>query len=187
VQAFEAARAIVVDLIAEREASPREDFISGLIIGRRSGDEPISDEEITANVFAICAAAMTTTSTTTAMTLLSWMRHRDQFELIRSEPEPAVNAVEESLRLHPAGLFVFPRFAVHDAELGGTAIPADLPVHVCVAAADLDPDVYADPLRFDIRRNPKHSLVADLRRSARRARAGRDVAPAALLTGAPWP
>ena len=159
VDAFNACRAVVKELIAERERTLRQDFIGGLIAGRLSGSEPISDEEIIANVFAICAAAMTTTSTTTAMTLLAWVRNRDQFAQIEDEPGLARSAVEESLRLHPAGLFVFPRFVAEPTDVGGTAFPAGLPVHVCVAAADLDPEVYPDPLRFDIRRNPRGVLV----------------------------
>jgi cytochrome P450 len=107
-------------------------------------------------VFAICAPAMTTTSTTTAMTLLAWVHHREQFELLRSEPELAPGAIEESLRLHPSGLFVFPRFVAQDTELGGTRLWKEMPLHVCVAAANLDPEVYPNPLEFDIRRNPKH-------------------------------
>jgi cytochrome P450 len=157
VAAFEDARRVIDGIIADRTAHPTEDFIGSLVAGRERG-EPISDEEIVANVFAICVAAQTTTSTTTAATLLAWMRHRDQFDLLEDEPELLASAVEESVRLHPAGLFIFPRFAVDDTELGGTGIPGGLVVHLCVAAANLDPTVYADPLRFDIRRNPKHIM-----------------------------
>jgi cytochrome P450 len=157
VEAFNAARQVIDQLIAARGARPTDDFISGLIKGRAKG-EPITDEEIVANVFAICAAAITTTSTTMAMTLYAWMRHREQFEILVSEPELLAPAVEESLRLHPAGLFVFPRFAMTDCELGGTPITAGLPVHACVAAANLDPSVYPDPLTFDIRRRPRQIM-----------------------------
>ncbi len=159
VEAFNACTDVIKEMIAERVVTPREDFIGALIAGRARDEHPVTDEEIIANVFAICAAAMTTTSTTTAMTLLAWTRNREQFEQIRSEPELAGQAVEESLRLHPAGLFVFPRFAAETSEIGGTTVLAGLPVHVCVAAADLDPEVYPDPLTFDIRRDPKHIMV----------------------------
>jgi cytochrome P450 len=155
VAAFEDARRVIDEMIAEREATPTDDFISMLIQGRDRG-EPITDEEIFANVFAIGAAAMTTTSTTAAMTLYAWMRYRDQFEILSSQPALIPDAVEESLRCHPAGLFVFPRFAAVDTEIGGTPIPAGTPVHPCVAAANFDATHYPDPLRFDIRRQPKH-------------------------------
>jgi cytochrome P450 len=157
VAAFEEARQVIDEIIAARTQDPTEDFIGGLVAGRDRG-EPITDDEIVANVFAICVAAMTTTSTTTSATLLAWMRHRDQFALLRSEPDLLAGAVEESLRLHPAGLFIFPRFVAVDTELGGTRLPGGLPVHICVAAANLDPEVFPDPLRFDIRRNPKHIM-----------------------------
>jgi cytochrome P450 len=158
VEAFREARRVIDAMIAERVDQPSEDFVSGLIQGRDRG-EPISDDEIAANVFAICVAAMTTTSTESAMMLYAWIRHREQFAVLDDEPEGLAAAVEECLRLHPAGLFVFPRFAVDDTDLGGTTIRADMPVHACVAAANLDPTVYPDPLSFDIRRNPKHTLT----------------------------
>jgi cytochrome P450 len=46
-----------------------------------------------------------------------------------------------------------------DIDLNGTLIPAGTPVHVCVAAAALDPEAYPDPLRFDLTRKPNHIMV----------------------------
>jgi cytochrome P450 len=158
VAAFEETRAVVDGIIAERVAHPRADFFGDLVAGRDRG-EPISDEEIFANVFAICAAAMTTTSTAAAATLLAWMRYRDQFELLTTEPELMGSAIDESLRWHPAGLFGTPRFVVEDTEVSGTRMRKDMVVHTCVAAADFDPEIYPDPLRFDIRRAPKQTMV----------------------------
>ena len=40
--------------------------------------------------------------------------------MLREKPELVPQAIEESLRLHPAGLFIFPRFATVDTEVGGT-------------------------------------------------------------------
>lgn len=152
------ARKLVDELIAERTAHPSEDFISGLIKGRQR-DEPISDDEIVANILAICVAAMSTTSTTTAMALLRWTRNRETFAEVQADPTLLPGAVEECLRLHPAGLFVFPRYAVADIEVGGVKILKNQKMNMCVASADLDPTVYPDPLKFDIHRNPKLTLV----------------------------
>ena len=102
---------------------------------------------------------MSTTSTTTSMALLRWARNREAFAEVLDDPVLMSGAVEECLRLHPAGLFVFPRYASADIELGGTRIFKDMRMHMCVAAADLDPTIYPDPLRFDIRRNPKLTLI----------------------------
>ncbi|MDB5420559.1 MAG: hypothetical protein JWR59_506, partial [Brevundimonas sp.] len=155
---FSEARVLVDQIIAERSAAPTDDFITALIQARQRGDG-VTDEEIVANVLAICVAAMSTTSTTTAMALLRWTRNRADFAQVLDDPALMAGAVEECLRLHPAGLFVFPRYANADIEVGGTKIWKEMRMHMCVAAADLDPTVYADPLRFDIRRNPKLTLI----------------------------
>ncbi len=156
VEWFNASRVAIDEIIAERERQPSPtDFIGGLVAGRESGDEPITNDEIAAQVFAICAAALTTTTTETAVTLWCWMTHRDEFEILRERPELMPQAIEEALRLHPAGLFIFPRFVTEDTEVGGTALFEGMPLHVCVAAADLDPVAYPDPLEFKIDRDPE--------------------------------
>lgn len=160
VESFHKARALVDEIIGEREVSPSPtDFIGALIAGRNSGEEPITDDEIAAQVFAICAGAIDTVATEVTMTVYTWMSRKADFEILREQPELISQAVEEAMRLHPAGLFVFPRFAATDTEVGGTKIWKDMPVHVCVASADLDPEAYPDPLEFKIGRNPKHLAV----------------------------
>lgn len=156
---FGKARAVIDRMIAKRESAPEPtDFIGGLVASRKSHDEPITDAEIAAQVFAISAASITSTGTQATMILCRWMTNRDQFERIRTEPELVDQAVAESMRMHHS-LFLFPRFAARDTELAGTPIWKDMPVHLCAASADLDPEVFPDPLAFNIDRDPKHIMV----------------------------
>lgn len=158
VEAVDRALAVVNEMIAEREASPRDDFIGGLVAAHARG-EPISYDEITGTLFLLFFGALMTTSIEATVLLFNRMRYRDQFELLHTEPELIWPAIEESLRLHPAGLVAAVRFATRDTEIGGTKIWQGMPVHTAVGAANLDPTVYPDPLRFDIRRDPKQILT----------------------------
>src|SRR3546814_18780597 len=69
------------------------------------------------------------------------------------------NAVEECLRYHGPGIVSFVRFATQDTEIGGTRILKDMPVYASPQAAGFDASEFEDPHQFDIRRQPKGTLV----------------------------
>lgn len=157
VQAFEAARAVIVSIIEERRATPGDDAISALVTARDKG-QALSDDELFSNIFAISAASLGTTSNAMGAALITLCSHPDQLEILRSEPELIPQAIDECLRFG-VGMLSFTRFATCDTEIGGTRIWKDMPVHISRQAADFDPEEFPDPLRFDVRRNPKRILA----------------------------
>ena len=82
----------------------------------------------------------------------------DQFAILRADHGLVPDAVEESLRVHPAGLFGFPRYSLVDGEVGGVPVFPGLPIPVGLAPASYDPVRYPDPQAFDIRRGSKGAL-----------------------------
>lgn len=82
-------------------------------------------------------------------------------ELARVQASPGLldNAIEESLRLEPAAAIV-DRYATADVELAGAAIGRGELVRVSIAGANRDPETFADPDRFDVRRGNAHRHVA---------------------------
>jgi cytochrome P450 len=80
-------------------------------------------------------------------------------EALRHEPALIGNAVEESLRLEPAAGRV-DRYATVDVELGGTTIRQGDLVIVSLTAANRDPATFAEPHRFDLRRENARSHLA---------------------------
>ena len=68
---------------------------------------------------------------------------------MRADPSLLADAVEESLRLEPAAATI-DRYATRDAD--PRPIRAGDLVSISIAAANRDPAVFADPDRFDIRR-----------------------------------
>jgi cytochrome P450 len=46
-----------------------------------------------------------------------------------------------------------------DTEIGGVAIARGTPVTLCIGAANRDPEQFAEPDRFDIRRTPNRHLA----------------------------
>jgi cytochrome P450 len=158
VRAFERAAELVHQIIAERRARPRADFISDLILARDQGDK-LTDRELFDQIFTICGAALSATSRSAGGALYTLYSHPEQLDELVREPNLIPGAVEECLRIASNGYFTFPRLATRDTELGGTRILKDMVVRPSPQAANYDPDIYPDPLRFDIHRNPKRIMA----------------------------
>ncbi len=157
-EAFSRAAEAVNELIAERRANPRQDFINDLITARDQGDK-LTDRELFDQIFTICGAALSATSRAAGGALHTLYCHQDQLARLTAEPSLIPAAVEECLRIAGNGYFTFARIATRDTEIGGTKIFKGMVVRPSPQAANCDPEVYPDPLRFDIHRNPKRILA----------------------------
>src|SRR5262245_34611039 len=158
VEAFEGAAALVREIIAQRRAEPRPDFINDLITARDQGDK-LSDRELFDQIFTICGAALSATSRAAGGALYMLYSHPDQLVELIGDPSLIPEAVEECLRIASNGYFTFPRMATRDTEVGGPKILKGMVVRASPQAANYDPQVFSDPLRFDIHRHPKRIMA----------------------------
>jgi len=153
VRAFDRAANLVHEIIAQRRSNPRADFINDLITARDEGDR-LTDRELFDQIFTICGAALSATSRAAGGALYTLYSHPEQLaELVRA-PDLIPQAVEECLRIASNGYFTFPRVATCDTAVGGTKILKGMVVRPSPQAANYDPQVFPDPLRFDIHRHP---------------------------------
>jgi cytochrome P450 len=158
VRAFDRAAVLVHEIIAERRDQPGPDFISDLIVARDQGDK-LTDRELFDQIFTICGAALSATSRAAGGALYTLYSHPDQLAELIADPSLIADAVEECLRIASNGYFTFPRMATCDTEVGGTRIAKGMVVRPSPQAANYDPDVFPDPMRFDIHRKPKRILA----------------------------
>ena len=118
----------------------------------------LDDGEIAAQLRVIMFGAIETIQGSVMNTLLLLLRNPDQLRLVRTDPALLGGAVDEALRLIPPVAFM-ERWTRAPVAIGEVAIGAGEFVGVSVIAANRDPAVFADPLRFDVRRaNPRHAL-----------------------------
>jgi hypothetical protein len=139
-------------LIAERRAAPREDLISALI---QAEDETgaLSDPELSSAISTIYTAAGTTTERFMSSGLFLLLSHPDQWRALLADRALIGGAMDEILRFHhPTQSTSTNRRCVVDVELRGKTMKAGDTVRVGLGAANRDPEVFADPDRFDIRR-----------------------------------
>jgi cytochrome P450 len=144
-------------IIEERRTRPHSDFISDLVNAREAGDK-LTDKELFDQIFGLAGGSLSATSRAAGGSLLLLYTNDDQRRQLIDNPELIPDALEECLRLGSNGYFTFPRIATKDTEVGGTRILEGMVVRPSPLSPNYDPDVFPDPLRFDIHRKPKRIL-----------------------------
>lgn len=118
----------------------------------------LSDDEVAAQLRVVMFGGIETIQSAIMNTILLLLRNPEQLAAVRSESGLLGNAIEESLRLIPPVAFV-ERWTPGPVEIGGVALGAGEFVGASVLAANRDPAVFAEPLRYDVRRgNARHHL-----------------------------
>ncbi|WP_166908728.1 cytochrome P450 [Mycobacterium sp. DL440] len=148
--ALSAVHAYCEELVVQRRAEPREDFISDLIAVKESENADISDAEIIWHIAGVLLAG----HDTTRYQLASAVRvivEADQWETLRDEPELISPAINESLRLYPAT----PRqvkVVQHPMTVEGIDFSPGETVTLNITGAGRDPAHFREPDRFNCHR-----------------------------------
>lgn len=111
----------------------------------------ITEEEAAMLVRAFLAAGMDATIAAVGITLWSLATNPGEFEKLKADPSLARSAFDEALRLN-APVHHFYRTCIEETEVAGVVIPANAKVMLSYASANLDPEKWDDPDRYDITR-----------------------------------
>jgi len=111
----------------------------------------LSDDEVVAQLRVSMFGGIETIQAAIMNTLLLLLRDPPQLEAVRADPALLPNAIEESLRLIPPVAFI-ERWTARPCELGGIGLGVGEFIGASVLAANRDPAVFTDPLRYDPRR-----------------------------------
>lgn len=136
------------ELIAARRARPGEDLVTALVQAENQGDR-LDHDELRAMIIALLLAGHDTTRSQIALGMLTFVRHPDQWQLLRQNPGLAGSAVEEVMRCAPMAPTIW-RVALEDLTVHELTVPAGSLVLLCLALANTDPRVYGVDQRFDI-------------------------------------
>jgi len=136
--------------LATLRENPGSDLMSQLIEVSQDGVR-LDPAELRAIAGLVLAAGFETTVNLLGNGIRLLLNAPDQIAILAKNPSLWPNAVEEVLRLDsPVQLTA--RVARSDTEVAGTAIRRGEVVIICLAAANRDPRVFADPDRFDVLR-----------------------------------
>lgn len=139
------------ELTNARRQDPTNDLAT-LIANGTVGGAPLPDLEMMGYYVIVATAGHDTTSSAMAGGLRALIEHPDQSALLQTRPELITNAVEEMLRW-TAPVRHFMRTAQADTEVCGQKVSKGDWLYLSYKAANLDPKVFEDPLRFDIERH----------------------------------
>jgi cholest-4-en-3-one 26-monooxygenase len=141
----------------ERRRCPADDIVTRLVqadIGGEAG-ESLGDVEFAFFVILLAVAGNETTRNAMTHGMNAFFEHPDQWELFKRERPNT--AVDEIVRW-ATPVHCFQRTALTDVELGGVTIREGQRAGLFYSSANYDEDVFDNPFRFDILRDPNPHL-----------------------------
>lgn len=144
-------------LTASRREQPTDDLASAIANARIDG-EPLSDVDTASYYVIIASAGHDTTSATIAGGLHALIDNPDQRKRLRDNPDLMPLATEEMIRwVTPVKEFM--RTATADTTVRGVPIAKGESVYLSYVSGNRDEEVFDDPLRFDVGRDPNKHLA----------------------------
>jgi cytochrome P450 len=144
-------------LTASRREEPTDDLASAIANARIDG-EPLSDVDTASYYVIIATAGHDTTSATIAGGLQALIENPDQRKRLSDSLDLMPLATEEMIRwVTPVKEFM--RTATADTTVRGVPIAKGEAVYLSYVSANRDEDVFDDPFRFDVGRDPNKHLA----------------------------
>jgi hypothetical protein len=142
----------VSPLVDERLVNPGDDFISVLAQGEKAG--VFTRHQVLVNTSLLLLAGHETTINLLCNGTLAFIRHPEQWEILKQDPAAwTVRATEECLR-YDAPVKSIQRIASQDVDIRGKLLHQNDRIRWFISSANRDPKPFAKPDRFDISRHP---------------------------------
>lgn len=158
-QVLAQANVLLMEKFHEKRLHPSDDVISTLAAATVEPDEDdpegkprqLTEGEALSMMQLFLVGGNETTTNALLNGMLLLMRNPEAVAEIQSGAASWTNAIEEFLRMEAPVRGMW-RFTTQDSEINGVRIPAHSDVFVSFAAANRDPDEFAEPQRLDVTR-----------------------------------
>jgi cytochrome P450 len=140
-------------LLAAKREKPGQDLLSRLA----ATESALEDTEIVATVLLLFGAGIETTTNLFGNGLYTLLTHPDQLARLRKDPALILTAIEEILRFE-SPVHLDARTVLEPVTMAGHELPVGATVTTLLAAANRDPERFADPDRFDVGRQDNAHL-----------------------------
>jgi cytochrome P450 len=142
---------IAENLVQDRIANPRQDFVSDLVNAKDPEGKGLAIEQAATVVLNLLFAGHETTTGLLGNAFRRLLADRDSWEAICQDPKLIPGAIEEVLRLDTS-VIAWRRRTTQGADIGGVPVPQGARLLLLLGAANRDSSVFPDPDRLDIRR-----------------------------------
>jgi cytochrome P450 len=142
-------------LTASRREQPTDDLASAIANGRVDG-EPLSDVDTASYYVIVASAGHDTTKDAISGGMRALIDNPAELDRLRNDPNLMGTAVEEMIRWSTP-VKEFMRTATADTTVRGVDIAEGQSVYLAYVSGNRDEEVFTDPFRFDVARDPnKH-------------------------------
>ena len=142
------------DLASARRQDPTDDLTSYLLHTSEDGDS-LSHEEFLAMVFLLLVAGHETTVNLIGNGVVELASHPEEYGKLLANPDLIPSAIEEVLRFHGPVETATLRWVYEPQTIGDVELSRGDMVIAVLMAANRDPNVFEEPDRFDVARNPR--------------------------------
>ncbi|WP_285029220.1 cytochrome P450 [Mycolicibacterium sp. lyk4-40-TYG-92] len=144
-------------LTASRRANPTDDLASAIANGRIDG-EPLSDMDTASYYVIVASAGHDTTKDAISGGLHALIENPGELARLKANPDLMPTAIEEMIRWSTP-VKEFMRTATADTVVRGVPIAAGESVYLAYVSGNRDEEVFTDPFRFDVGREPNKHLA----------------------------
>ena len=143
-------------LAEQRRKDPHDDIITTLL-AETDGDRL---SEIDFNIFFLLLAVAGNETTRNALShgLYALIQHPEQYAMLVDDPRLVPSATEEILRWASPVMY-FRRNVARDTELHGQKLKAGDKLSIWYISANRDEEIFDDPFKFDITRDPNEHVA----------------------------
>jgi cytochrome P450 len=144
-------------LTASRREHPTEDLASAIANGRIDG-EPLSDVDTASYYVIVTSAGHDTTKDAISGGLLALIENPSELARLRQNMDLMPTAAEEMIRWSTP-VKEFMRTAAEDTTVRGVPIAKGESVYLAYVSGNRDEEVFDEPFRFDVGRDPNKHLA----------------------------
>ncbi|WP_193046224.1 cytochrome P450 [Mycolicibacterium baixiangningiae] len=143
-------------LTASRRANPTDDLASAIANGAIDG-EPVSEVDTASYYVIVASAGHDTTKDAISGGLLALIENPGELQRLQNDPGLMGTAVEEMIRWSTP-VKEFMRTAAEDTTVRGVPIAKGESVYLAYVSANRDDEIFDEPFRFDVGRDPNKHL-----------------------------
>jgi cytochrome P450 len=140
-------------LAEDRRSNPRDDLTSALVQADVDGEQ-LTSAEIASFFILMITAGNETTRNAISHGLVALTANPDQRDVWWDDFEGVAGTAAEEIVRWSSPVIYMRRTLLEDVEVRGTTIRAGEKVAMFYSSANRDEDHFADPYRFDMRRDP---------------------------------
>jgi cholest-4-en-3-one 26-monooxygenase len=145
-------------LAEKHRDSPQDDIISALLSSEVDG-ESLSDMDFNLFFLLLSVAGNETTRNAIAHGMNAFLENPEQYDRLASDPQKYIAGATEEILRWASPVMYFRRNATKDFQLRDQTIKAGDKISLWYISANRDEDVFVDPFRFDIEREPNNHVA----------------------------